>query len=123
MLNAGTQMRRSPFNATFDPDASYILVGCLGGLGRSFSKWAVQRGARNLIYLSRTGAANAEAQQFLDALQFQGVDAKVVKGDVASLEDVKAAVAISDRPIKGVVQGALALHVSSILCCLRTSTH
>ncbi|KAL8783267.1 MAG: hypothetical protein Q9213_004743 [Squamulea squamosa] len=107
---SGIKFRQSPFTATFDPEASYLLVGCLGGLGRSFSKWAVHRGARHLIYLSRTGAAKPEAQLFLDSLHAQGIDAKVQQGDVLSLKDVKAAVAASDRPIKGVIQGALTLH-------------
>lgn len=38
------------------------------------------------------------------------MEAKVVKGDVTSLEDVKAAVSSCSRPIKGVVQAALTLH-------------
>lgn len=85
-------------------------MGCLGGLGRSFSAWAVARGARHLIYLSRSGAATAEAQTFLDELTSSGVDATVVKGDVTSLADVQAAVSAAKYPIKGVVQGALTLH-------------
>lgn len=72
----------------------------------------VQRGARKLIYLSRNGAAKPEAQIFLDSLRAQGVDAKVQKGDVLNLQDVEEAVAVSDGAIKGVIQGALTLHVS-----------
>ncbi|KAI1339726.1 hypothetical protein F5Y15DRAFT_423599 [Xylariaceae sp. FL0016] len=103
-------MQKDPFDAKFDPDAAYLLVGCLGGLGRSFSSWAIARGARHLIYLSRTGAANADAKAFLDDLQTSGIDASVVKGDVASLKDVQSAVDSSKHPIKGVVQAALTLH-------------
>ncbi|KAF2181508.1 hypothetical protein K469DRAFT_589235 [Zopfia rhizophila CBS 207.26] len=106
----GLQVRRDPFTATFDPEASYLLVGCLGGLGRSFSQWAVSRGARSLIYLSRTGAAKDEAQIFLDELRSKGVEVSIVKGDVTSLADVQAAVKSSKKPIKGVVQAALTLH-------------
>lgn len=84
-------------------------MGCLGGLGRSFSRWAIQRGARNFIYLSRSGVSTKNAEIFLAELVNQGINAKVVKGDVASLDDVKAAVASADFPIQGVVQGALAL--------------
>ena len=90
-------------------------MGCLGGLGRSFSAWAVQRGARNLIYLSRTGALNIEAQTFLNTIRSLGVDTKVVEGDVTSLEDIKAAICTTGRPIRGVIQGALNLHVSGPL--------
>ncbi|KAI1302455.1 hypothetical protein F5Y03DRAFT_407817 [Xylaria venustula] len=103
-------VKREPFKAEFDPNAAYLLVGCLGGLGRSFSEWAVSRGARQLIYLSRSGAANDEAKAFLDKLEESGVDASVVKGDVASLADVQAAVDSAQYPIKGVIQGALTLY-------------
>ena len=106
----GIKLRRTPYSISFDRDAAYLLVGCLGGLGRSFSKWAVQRGARSLIYLARTGASKPEAQQFLQELRLQGIDVKVVEGNVASLPDVKKAIAASSKPIKGVVQGALTLN-------------
>ncbi|KAH8165552.1 hypothetical protein CIB48_g2685 [Xylaria polymorpha] len=106
----GLSVRRDPFTAEFDPNAAYLLVGCLGGLGRSFSAWAVSRGARHLIYLSRTGAAKDEAKIFLAGLRDKGVDVSVVKGDVTSLADVQAAVNSSKQPIKGVIQGALTLH-------------
>lgn len=109
-LTQFTQVQQDPFTAKFDPNASYLLVGCLGGLGRSFSNWAVSRGARHLVYLSRSGAVSSEAQDFLAGLAEKGVDAKVVKGDVTSLTDVEAAVAAAPSPIKGVVQGALTLH-------------
>ena len=74
----------------------------------------MQRGARNLIYLARTGAAKAEARLFINSLREQGVDVKVVKGDVTSLEDVKAAITATEKPIRGVIQGALTLNVSTI---------
>ncbi|KAI4212601.1 MAG: hypothetical protein LQ351_004673 [Letrouitia transgressa] len=108
-IEKGLQVRRSPFTATFDPNAAYLLVGCLGGLGRSFSQWAVAQGARNLIYLARSGAAKPEAQIFLDELRAKGVTVSVVKGDVNSLRDVQNAVNNSAKPIRGVVQGALTL--------------
>ncbi|POS74346.1 polyketide synthase-5 [Diaporthe helianthi] len=106
----GISVQQDPFSTKFDPEASYLLVGCLGGLGRSFSNWAVSRGARHLVYLSRSGAVSAEAQDFLAVLAEKGVDARVVKGDVTSLADVEAAVAAAPSLIKGVVQGALTLH-------------
>ncbi|KAF2973192.1 hypothetical protein GQX73_g454 [Xylaria multiplex] len=106
----GITVKRDQFVTQFNPNAAYLLVGCLGGLGRSFSSWAVTRGARHLIYLSRNGAANAEAKAFLDELAESGVDVSVVKGDVTSLADVEAAVATARYPIAGVVQAALTLN-------------
>jgi hypothetical protein len=37
-----------------DGSASYLLVGGLGGLGRSVAVYMVQHGARNLTFLSRS---------------------------------------------------------------------
>jgi acyl transferase domain-containing protein len=95
-----------------DSEATYLLVGCLGGLGRSFVKWIVARGARDLIFLSRSGSQSAEVDRFLEELQLQHVSVKVVKGDVSRIEDVKRAIDSSTKPVKGVVQGALSLRVS-----------
>ncbi|XXH01409.1 ubiquitin-specific protease ubp2 [Hypoxylon texense] len=38
------------YESTFSPDKSYLMVGCLGGLGRSISKWMVSRGATSLVH-------------------------------------------------------------------------
>ncbi|KAM3080176.1 hypothetical protein ACMFMF_003585 [Clarireedia jacksonii] len=93
----------------FHPNASYLLVGCLGGLGRSFAKWMVAQGARSFIFLSRSGASNTEAAEFVARLRSLKIDVKVIQGDVTSLSDVQAAVSAANAPIKGVIQAALTL--------------
>jgi hypothetical protein len=75
----------------------------------------VERGARKLIFLSRSGATNTEAKLFLAWLESNGMEATVVKGDVASRDDVDKAVASSANPIKGVIQAPLELNVSIII--------
>lgn len=108
------KFRKSPYKTSFDPDATYLLVGCLGGLGQLYSRWMVDRGARNLTYLSRSGVAKAEIRDFIAEIENRGVIVHVVKGDVTNLEDVKRAVACSGKSVKGVVQAALTLQVFSI---------
>ncbi|TGO19696.1 hypothetical protein BTUL_0003g01530 [Botrytis tulipae] len=60
-------------------DASYLLIGCLGGLGRSLTSWMVERGARHLVFLSRSGTdspsalALVEVSKRVDKL-FQNMD-------------------------------------------------
>lgn len=71
----------------------------------------VQRGARHLTYLSRSGGADEEAKAFLSEIRTRGATVEVVKGDVSCLEDVHRAVRTCKMPIKGVLQGALALNV------------
>ena len=75
----------------------------------------VKRGARNLIFLSRSGPANQEAKKLVSKLQELQVKVTVVQGDVTNLADVHKAVDIGFGTIKGVVQAPLALHVSPFL--------
>ena len=75
----------------------------MGGLGQLYSKWMVDRGARNLTYLSRSGDATTETRDFIAEIENRSVVVHVVKGDVTNLEDVKRAVACSGKSVKGVV--------------------
>lgn len=72
-----------------------------------------RRGARHLIFLSRSGAADAQARAFTAEMQVLGVDVQVIQGNVSNINDVRQAVkACGSRPLKGVVQAALKLNVS-----------
>lgn len=99
----------SPFS--FRPDASYLLVGGLGGLGRSVSTWMVEKGARHLVYLSRSAGLSEKDQAFVRELEAQGCQAICVTGDVSAIADVKAAVSKCSQPLGGVVQMAGLLQV------------
>lgn len=103
-------IQSSPFTTNFSADASYLLIGCLGGLGRSFAEWMVSQGVRKLTFLSRSGAISEEALDFVSKLKALSVQVQILQGDVASPSDVKRAVQSCPAPIKGVVQAALTLH-------------
>ncbi|KAL4931451.1 uncharacterized protein BDV17DRAFT_288988 [Aspergillus undulatus] len=90
---------QSPFS--FRPDASYLLVGGLGGLGRSVSTWMVERGARCLLYLSRSAGSSGNGQAFIHELETQGCQAICIPGDVTVLADVERAIAHCPRPLAG----------------------
>ncbi|KAI5776257.1 hypothetical protein EDC01DRAFT_715178 [Geopyxis carbonaria] len=93
-------------------DATYLLVGCLGGLGRSFIDVMVERGARNFVFMQRSGADNPDAAEYVQYLRVsRGISVVVVRGDVTKRKDVDRAVAAatSEKPIKGVIQAAMAL--------------
>ncbi|KAH6657141.1 BcBOA9 protein [Truncatella angustata] len=93
----------------FKPDGTYVLIGCLGGLGRCLARFMVERGARNLTFLGRGGADKKEAAAMIDSLQARGCNVHVVRGDVSNKEDVAKAVAAAGVPVYGMVQGAMAL--------------
>lgn len=71
----------------------------------------VTKGARKLVFLSRSGTSGAQAAEFVARIQSLAVDVQVVCGDVTSLTDVKKAVSASKTPIKGVIQAVLSLEV------------
>ncbi|KAI1321024.1 putative polyketide synthase [Xylariaceae sp. FL0255] len=97
------------YSTVFDLTKTYLMIGCLGGLGRSLCRWMVTRGARNFVFLSRTGADRSEARKLITFLEGRGATAVVVRGDVSMAEDVENAIKAAKTPIGGVVQGAMGL--------------
>ncbi|KAI1132340.1 polyketide synthase [Nemania abortiva] len=95
-------------------DATYFLVGCLGGLGRSLTSWMMKRGARNFAFLSRSGADAPQAAALVNDLVSSGANVQVFRGDASIKEDVKQAVnsVPADRPIRGVINAAMVLRDS-----------
>ncbi|KAI1747778.1 hypothetical protein F4782DRAFT_551542 [Xylaria castorea] len=94
---------------TFKPDGTYVLIGCLGGLGRCLARFMVDRGARNLTFLGRSGADKKEASAMINSLRDHGCTVHVVRGDVSNKEDVAKAVSVAGLPVYGMVQGSMAL--------------
>ncbi|KAF5651820.1 polyketide synthase [Fusarium sp. NRRL 25303] len=102
---------RTPPRLELRADATYLLVGCLGGLGRSLTTWMMKRGARNFAFLSRSGTDSEQAALCVRALEARGAQVQVFRGDAAFKEDVERAVTSipSDTPLKGIVNAAMVL--------------
>ena len=103
----------------FDTNATYLLVGGLGGLGRSIATWMVDHGARHLILLGRSGIKDESARQFVDSLSVRGVQVAAPACDItieSSLVQVLEDCSSSMPPIKGCIQGSMVLNVSSETC-------
>lgn len=96
-----------------DPNATYLLVGGLGGLGRSLAGMFLDSGARHIAFVSRSGDASAEAKKTMAALSSRrGVSVKAYKADMADLSSFEAAMKQCEAelpPVKGVVQMAMVL--------------
>ncbi|KAL8731366.1 MAG: hypothetical protein Q9166_003458 [cf. Caloplaca sp. 2 TL-2023] len=110
--NSIIKLLRQPQSATFDSEARYVITGGFGGLGRSITKWMVDRGAHDIVLLSRRGATTIAAQGFLGDLENRGVHIEAMVCDVSKREDVVQAfqkISAADRPVKGVVNAALSL--------------
>ncbi|OGM50472.1 putative polyketide synthase, partial [Aspergillus bombycis] len=109
-----TMLKPKP-NAFFDPNATYVISGGLGGLGQNAVHWLVSRGARNLLLLSRSGAdSNPEGRKLLDQLHGHGVKALAPACDVSDAQSLRKALDACQLqmmpPIKGCIQGAMVLH-------------
>lgn len=92
--------------ASFHADASYLLIGGLGGIGRAWAKRMIHLGARHLIFMSPSGTRKPAAKAALDELQAQEglATTRVFECDVSSRDDLSTALSqIADLPpIKGV---------------------
>jgi acyl transferase domain-containing protein/acyl-CoA synthetase (AMP-forming)/AMP-acid ligase II/acyl carrier protein len=81
--------RLSPWQATgaqspqIRADAGYLISGGCGSLGRSLATWLVDRGAKHLWLIGRTGASSREAKDHIEKLQARGIEVDVAKIDVA----------------------------------------
>ncbi|KAI0415231.1 putative polyketide synthase [Xylaria grammica] len=99
---------------TYDmnPQATYIIAGGLGGLGRAMANWLASRGARYLILLSRSGPKTSQAKAFLTQLREKCIRVETPRCDVANLamlRDVLAKCMDTMPPIKGCVQASVVL--------------
>lgn len=88
------------------PNATYLLPGGTGGLGRSMLTWMADKGAKYFALASRSGASNPEVQALLDELATRGVQTRAYAadiGDPAQCATVLEELAKTDfPPIKGV---------------------
>ncbi|GFF60843.1 lovastatin nonaketide synthase [Aspergillus udagawae] len=94
----------------FRDDAFYLLIGGFGGLGRAVARWIVEKGARHLIVLSRSGEESPQVQAFIRDLKSQsGCHIISVTGSVANPIDTQRAVSAATKPIAGVIQMSMVL--------------
>ncbi|KAI1141492.1 putative polyketide synthase [Hypoxylon sp. FL0543] len=103
------KIERIDTRMSFDPNAAYILVGCLGGLGRSLAVWMFERGARHLTFLSRTGTHTGKSASVVEELVILGAEPSVIKCDVTDRDALMSVVnqIASQRSVKGVVHAAM----------------
>ncbi|OAK94597.1 KR domain-containing protein [Phaeosphaeriaceae sp. SRC1lsM3a] len=113
-INLQTDLALQP-NLRLDPNASYVLTGGLGGLGKTISVWLAERGAQHLIFLSPHAGTRPQDEQLFRELEGMGCDAIAVQGTVQNDEDVSRAVCNATSPVKGVLHMAMQLRDGPIL--------
>ena len=90
----------------FDPDATYLVTGALGGFGLRLLPYLVASGARHLTLIDRHPERHRDADWIRrsSALAYmdEQVEFDILTGDVAVEDDVQRCIAQIQRPLKGV---------------------
>jgi phthiocerol/phenolphthiocerol synthesis type-I polyketide synthase C len=94
------------------PDKTHLVTGGFGGFGLATARWLVERGARHLALVGRSGAASLEARQALADFKAAGVEVHAASLDICDAGAVKALFQTINRtpaPLAGVVHAAMVL--------------
>ncbi|KAL4895333.1 hypothetical protein BDV59DRAFT_173712 [Aspergillus ambiguus] len=112
-LDATVPMLPRLLTPKFSPEASYLLVGGVGGIGCAIARWMADQGTKNIIVLSRSAGRSEEAARLVDELAQLGCRVKPISCDVSSeaslAESLRHCQEAGLPPIRGVIQGAMVL--------------
>ena len=106
-LRQAQMTRHQPI--TCHAEGSYLITGGLGSLGLRVADWLVERGARHLVLVGRSGARRPEAQARVEQFRQQGINVLVVQADVSKADDVAHLLeqtATHMPPLRGLVHAA-----------------
>jgi hypothetical protein len=79
------------------------------------ARWMVNQGAMNIVLLSRSGSVTGKVKDLIDELAAFGANIMIRRCDVANSASVAKLIQqeLAGMPeIKGVIHGAMVLHVS-----------
>ncbi|KAL7928957.1 putative polyketide synthase [Trichoderma chlorosporum] len=102
----------APRSDMLERDATYLIIGGTGGLGRSMTRRMVKLGARHIILLSRSGKVTDDLSKLMKESRKLGASIYVVPCDVAEEKNVQAMVKELQEdlpPIRGIIHAAMVL--------------
>ncbi|KAL0934059.1 polyketide synthase [Colletotrichum truncatum] len=94
------------------PDATYVLAGGLGGLGRNIATFLVDLGAKHICFLSRSPTKFSDTETFLAELRKRNVSVSAYKCDISDMRSLRITLRQCRQehpPIKGIIQCAMVL--------------
>jgi NAD(P)-dependent dehydrogenase (short-subunit alcohol dehydrogenase family)/aryl carrier-like protein len=107
-LKLDTASVKAPKELCLDSEASYLLVGGLGGLGKAVARHLTERNARRLVFLSRSAGNGPDDLDTIKELESMGCEIRLVKGSV--LQQVDVTRALEQAPnLKGIIQCSMVL--------------
>jgi short-subunit dehydrogenase len=95
----------------FVEDATYVIFGGLGGFGVAIAQWMIQRNAKNIVLVSRSGIPTADRVVLLEAMKKQA-NIQIMKCDLSCIQDMRKLVSTireSMPEIKGMIHSAMDL--------------
>ncbi|KAJ9293898.1 hypothetical protein DTO271G3_7274 [Paecilomyces variotii] len=98
----------------FQTEKTYLLVGGLGGVGRTLSQWFIRKGARNLAFFSRSGDDQPEAKATIAWLQERDISVTVYRGDVTNIQDVENCVRKIGTSLGGIIHAAMVIQDATL---------
>ena len=93
-------------------DATYLVTGGLAGFGLATAKRLVNKGARNVVLVGRSGASTPEGRAGVAEMEAAGANVVVAKADVSNGSELRQVVERIERelpPLRGVVHSAMVL--------------
>ncbi|KAI5461002.1 PKSN polyketide synthase for alternapyrone biosynthesis [Mariannaea sp. PMI_226] len=99
-----------PEKLKLDSEATYVLAGGLGALGLDIADWMIECGAKNLVFLSRSGGSKHQKtlQKFADrSIRAEAFACNV--NDAVNVAAVFDSLKSSGRRVAGVIQLAMVL--------------
>ena len=91
------------------PEGSYLISGGLGGLGLTVAQWLVERGARHLVLLSRSGVNTPSKQAAVTQLESAGAQVMTPTADISDEEALVTVLqCLSEQflPLRGIIHAA-----------------
>jgi NAD(P)-dependent dehydrogenase (short-subunit alcohol dehydrogenase family) len=104
--------------ANIKDNATYLIIGGLGGIGRSLARWLVDHGAKNLILLSRNAVSSPHARELQSSLTVLGVNVALRNCDTADLTSLQTVLEDCGKtmpPVRGVIHGGMVLNDSILV--------
>ncbi|CAI7654524.1 unnamed protein product [Penicillium viridicatum] len=112
LVNEQVKVTRPIVSNLYEGNATYLIIGGTGGIGRSITKRMVERGARHIVLLSRGGRMTTELERLIAECCDFNASIYVRPCDVADQAAVTALVAdlqSSLPPIRGLIHAAMVL--------------
>ena len=101
-----------------DAHATYLIVGGVTGIGCAVTEWMMSKGAKNLLLVSRHATTHPNAPKLQSQGEAVGCNVHIRDCDITDEDSLVELLAECSRtlpPIRGAVNGAMVLDVSSPL--------